>query len=80
MKNGEWKEQIVLLSKTSFMVYEEKIHKYTNHFWDFKHSCLQEIKAFKTNDSESYLFLNMSQYKKEDVKQGSKRYCTAQLC
>ncbi len=41
-------------------------------------SCLQETKAFKTNDSESYLFLNMSKYKKEHVKQGSKHYCTAQ--
>ncbi len=43
-------------------------------------SCLQETKAFKTNDSEMYLFLNMSKYKKEHVKQGSKHYCTAQLC
>lgn len=40
--------------------------------------CLQETKAFETNDSESYLFLNMSKYKKEHVKQGSKHYCTAQ--
>ncbi len=32
--------------------------------------CLQETKAFKTNDSESYLFLNMSKYKKGTCKTG----------